>query len=81
MLVAPLIDVLRAGGRSGRISCTRPEHDAAAILAIATSVCDPLGTEHFDNRDEARDQVRRFCWPALGLVPQPSAMRTRRSGT
>ena len=79
MLAAPLIDVLRAGARAGRITSSRPEHDAAAILAIATSVCDPLSAAHFGNHGDAGDQVRRFCWPALGLGPHPGAGRPGRT--
>jgi|HubBroStandDraft_6_1064221.scaffolds.fasta_scaffold587793_2 AcrR family transcriptional regulator len=81
-LLAPLLDVLRAGAGAGVFSSLSPERDAVTIHAVATSVgaARRPGAKRF-NLDAARDHVRRFCWPALGLaVELPNGADHRRVG-
>jgi AcrR family transcriptional regulator len=77
VLTAPLADVLRKGNREKSLHSPRPEHDAETMLAVASSVCHPVSAHHFTARDDARQHVQRFCWPAFGL----SEPRGRRRGS
>ena len=60
-----LVDTLRAGHRSGVVHSPVPEADARSILALVASAAAPGGP---GTQAAARDHVRRFAWPALGLL-------------
>jgi AcrR family transcriptional regulator len=80
-LMAPLLDVLRAGADAGVFSSPSPDRDAVTTHAVATSVgaVRRPGAKRF-NLDAARDHVQRFCWPALGLaVDVPNGAGHRRA--
>ena len=75
-IVAPLIEVLRAGSVSGALRSEAPIRDGYAIYAVAASASGSRRTVEagrFDRR-AARDHVARFCWPALGLDVQDHAV-------
>jgi AcrR family transcriptional regulator len=72
LLRAPLIDVLRRGQASGVLRSAESDHDARTILAIASSIAEPVGNRRFPERAQARAHLVRFCWPALGLTSQES---------
>lgn len=65
-LSRPLADALRAGQEAGVLVSPNPDRDALSIFSlIGTAVHAPH--QPLPNRGEARTQVRRFVWPALGL--------------
>lgn len=79
-IVAPLVEVLRAGSAAGAFRSEAPIRDAYAIYAVATSASGSrrtLEAGRFD-RVAARDHVARFCWPTLGLTTDAHATGRKR---
>lgn len=70
---APLVQVLEAGRRTGSFPLARPENDARSIHALTWSlVGERLEGGGPPDAASARDQVLRFCLPALGASSEPA---------
>jgi AcrR family transcriptional regulator len=67
--VEPLVEVLRAGRRSGDFPTAEPDTDARTIYALVWRfvVAGMTGAPTIP-REEARRQVQRFMLPALGRM-------------
>jgi len=66
-LTAPLLRALERGSSDGSFPTTEPLPDADAILDLVWSVAHPLRRSRSTDPARARDQVLRFCLPALGV--------------
>lgn len=66
-LIAPLLGALEQGSSDGSFPATDPLPDADAIFDLVWSVAHPQRRLAMTDRAGARDQVLRFCLPALGV--------------
>ncbi len=66
-LIAPLLGALERGSSDGSFPATDPLPDADAIFDLVWSVAHPQRRLAMTDRARARDQVLRFCLPALGV--------------
>ena len=66
-LIAPLLAALERGSSNGSFPTTDPVPDADAIFDLVWSVAHPQRRSPSTDRDRAKDQVLRFCLPALGV--------------
>jgi AcrR family transcriptional regulator len=68
-LIAPLLEVLRAGRETGAFPAAEPDVDARTIYALVWRFATEgmAGTPTIP-REEARRQVQRFVLPALGVM-------------
>jgi AcrR family transcriptional regulator len=66
-LIAPLLGALQRGSSDGSFPATDPLPDADAIFDLVWSVAHPQRRSPTTDRARARDQVLRFCLPALGV--------------
>lgn len=64
---APLADAIRRGVTEGTITSDDPDRDAAVVHAVVMRLGSRLLEVARPDADGAIAQVRRFCWPALGL--------------
>ena len=64
--VEPLAEVLARGRDDGTLRSTDPDFDARSVLAVVEVVGQRL-VAGWITSNAARAQVRKFCWPALGL--------------
>ena len=62
-----LVGTLREGHRSGALQSADPEADAMSILALVGAATVTPGRAR--TQDAALEQVKRYVWPALGLLP------------
>jgi AcrR family transcriptional regulator len=68
-LIDPLLDVLRAGVRSGDFPAADPDTDARTIHAVVWRfVVDAMAGAPTATFEDARRHVQRFVLPALGVV-------------
>lgn len=68
-LIDPLLEVLRAGLRTGDFPTAQPDTDARTIYALVWRfVMEGMTGTPTMPREEAREQVERFVLPALGRV-------------
>jgi len=69
-LLAPLVDALRAGRRTGELPTADPELDAVSIHAVTRELVERrLAGDTRLSLPQARAHVIRFCLPALGARP------------
>jgi AcrR family transcriptional regulator len=80
LLVAPLVRVIEMGKKGGLFPGADPVNDARAVYAMTFALVDrAVAGRAVLDRDEALDQVLRFCLPALqGHAAQAGAKRRAR---
>jgi AcrR family transcriptional regulator len=66
-LISPLLLALERGSADGSFPTTDPRFDADAIFDLVWSVAHPQRRGRSTDRQRAKDQVLRFCLPALGV--------------
>jgi AcrR family transcriptional regulator len=78
LLSEPLVEVLHAGHRAGRMNSPKPEADAVILFAVVSSAA--TAPHAFPrNRKAARAHAIRFIWPALGITDETGASNSDRS--
>ncbi len=65
-VIDPLVAVLRAGLERGHFPQADPERDAHSIHAITWALASARMHDHAISVETARQQILRFCLPAIG---------------
>ena len=66
-LISPLLSALERGSADGSFPTTDPLPDADAIFDLVWSVAHPQRRVRSTDPERAKNQVLRFCLPALGV--------------